>query len=745
MKLIWIFLLIIQMSLPAQAVGVTGTQEILPGTTATRNYIKNPSAFKQASFGTSTSSAAIARDTDSADKLDGIASFTCDASAQNGYCQWDTYTIEEGDKTGNCLASAQYKGDASLYKWQIYDGSNVVANSNVLSNVTDWTTVNLNYPCGSTRSARLTQTESGTGAAVNIGRINWSRAYNITDTNSLQDWVSFTPTGSWTANSPVYTGRWKRVGDDMLMQVKIVLGGAATATALTINVPTGYTIDTNKIFTGGLMPLGRGVYTDVGVNNYPAMVVYSSSSVVGVQSETSRTHTGTNPNDVGSAVTNTYPFTGGSTDYIELEAKFPITGWNSSTSALTPEQANWFIDANISGGNPDLGTSSQSAYIDVAHTSLTLTANAGSAPVGVSCTTTADNTVGNTTCSSGNEELGIVFDVPRAGPVRCVASFIHAMRTDATADALYATFQLINTDNGSQTVPTDAKRLGKVKIGSSMTGDTATTRDQYDPNTVNGFFYFDSAGKKTIRLMYEQVAAGTMNNNVLVADGGANNGQRDFHIHCEPVAQSQNQITLNANKISRTVTASTYTAVCSDEHIYADTTSNAITITLPSATTCGTGKQLAITKTNSGTSQVTVTRAGSDNIGSALTSTYIIGQDETIIIESDGTSKWRWVSDPYRDIGAYLNCDGASATTSEEADWISGAPGNISGGACTLTFVTNVFSAQPRCSLGGKNTDSDPPAIGINITSATAATLDCANATTDCTEYDVNILCRGAR
>ena len=176
----------------AYAVGPISDAKVMPGRSGGfTNYVKNPSGFKN-TRNITTSSASIARDTDASDKIDGIASLVCDASAQNGYCEWDLDTIQEGDKTGNCEASGLFKGDASLYKVQVTDGTNVVNSSSVLANVSDWTAFSVNYPCGSTRKIRLTQTESGTGAAVNVGRVSWSRATNIGTVSQAQFFGSIT-------------------------------------------------------------------------------------------------------------------------------------------------------------------------------------------------------------------------------------------------------------------------------------------------------------------------------------------------------------------------------------------------------------------------------------------------------------------------------------------------------------------------------------------------------------------------
>lgn len=160
---------------------VISPEEVFPWIDHRRNYVEMPTPLKNGTLANwvVTSNATITRDTDSADALDGVASYICDASAQNGYCEWDSKTIAEGDKSGSCSAAITYKGDATLYKVQVYDGTSAISVSETLENATDWQLQVFNYPCGSSRKVRLTQTESGTGAAVNVGRIYWGPAINI--------------------------------------------------------------------------------------------------------------------------------------------------------------------------------------------------------------------------------------------------------------------------------------------------------------------------------------------------------------------------------------------------------------------------------------------------------------------------------------------------------------------------------------------------------------------------------------
>lgn len=141
---------------------------------------------------------------------------------------------------------------------------------------------------------------------------------------AMTDWTSFTPTGAWSTNT-TYTGYWRRVGGDMELQVNLALGGAPTSATLTVNMPTGYTIDTtrlaNSTANAGFIGMGRGKCAGtfggfwVGYNSTTSVDVrYTSSGTTGA---------------VG-AVTQAAPATFASGDNIDLWFKAPITGWSSN-------------------------------------------------------------------------------------------------------------------------------------------------------------------------------------------------------------------------------------------------------------------------------------------------------------------------------------------------------------------------------------------------------------------------------
>ncbi len=142
----------------------------------------------------------------------------------------------------------------------------------------------------------------------------------------ITDWTTFTPTGSWTTNT-TYNGKWRRVGDSMEIQAQLTLSGAPNATSLTINMPSGYTIDTNKLPTnlGYDSGLGwaEGISATAGAA-YALFPAYNTSTSFYILCLS-------NPNVGGnqSVVTQTVPITWASTARIVAHITVPILGWSS--------------------------------------------------------------------------------------------------------------------------------------------------------------------------------------------------------------------------------------------------------------------------------------------------------------------------------------------------------------------------------------------------------------------------------
>ncbi len=141
----------------------------------------------------------------------------------------------------------------------------------------------------------------------------------------ITDWTAYTPTGAWVSNS-TYTGFWRRAGSDIEVSFKIALAGAPTTATLTVNLPSGITIDTTRMVSATAIDGKLGIFGghagatgdfigNIGYNN--------TTSVVALVQNTS---TAAN-NFVTQAVPGT--FTNG--DTVNGTFKVPIIGWGSTT------------------------------------------------------------------------------------------------------------------------------------------------------------------------------------------------------------------------------------------------------------------------------------------------------------------------------------------------------------------------------------------------------------------------------
>jgi hypothetical protein len=135
--------------------------------------------------------------------------------------------------------------------------------------------------------------------------------------------ISYTPTGSWTANS-TYTGFCWREGNTINLDVKIALSGAPTAAALTLTLPGSLTVDTSQLTgpTAGLTPFSGNVMSqDISLpGKFIGLALYGSSTTVAIYSD--------NGDSTASPLTSTVPVTFATGDSVNIKVLgIPITDW----------------------------------------------------------------------------------------------------------------------------------------------------------------------------------------------------------------------------------------------------------------------------------------------------------------------------------------------------------------------------------------------------------------------------------
>lgn len=188
---------------------------------------------------------------------------------------------------------------------------------------TSYATGDTLYASASNTLSKLTVGANGTFLRVAAGIPSYT-------TINLTDWTSFTPTGSWNTNV-TYTGRQRRVGDTLECQVRIVLSGAPNAAALSVNLPSGLTVDTAKILiTSSLQPLGRGKLQDAGTDIFEDIwICYGSTGAVMVSYGLVAATSGTEAQLNSRQVSDTAPVTFASGDNITFTYSVPISGWSA--------------------------------------------------------------------------------------------------------------------------------------------------------------------------------------------------------------------------------------------------------------------------------------------------------------------------------------------------------------------------------------------------------------------------------
>lgn len=141
----------------------------------------------------------------------------------------------------------------------------------------------------------------------------------------VSEWVSYTPTGAWSTNT-TWTGRWRRVGQNMELDIKAATSGAPTTASFTALLPTGYTIDTASL-TASINALstvyGHAIVNDADTTAYNAHVLYHSTTGVRVLFQN-------NASGAMGSVTQAAPITFGAGDSVHLHCSIPIAEWAGS-------------------------------------------------------------------------------------------------------------------------------------------------------------------------------------------------------------------------------------------------------------------------------------------------------------------------------------------------------------------------------------------------------------------------------
>ena len=624
---------------------------------AIRNLLQNSNpGFENGLATWVASGGSTAKVTSGSNLLDDKASMTWDASASGDWIRSQLVTIPNGLKGRNGLAriKTMVPSGTATTLIQVYDGTNVIAQASMASTTTpSFQDVNFIFPSSGSIAIRayaqanepLTVFDSAfIGDAVNylnvaqasfFGAANWIAVANCTwDVSSTSfsnysaDTDCTTPTGSnleGFASAPgtkipaiVFSsmgpGRYYIVATGIFLKA-----GTTSSSRACWRFSDGTNTSQSSCVQPSATTTQAGTGSVIGELNYTTS---QSNVTIQLQGLTDGAAESAQIVNNSNATTNT-------------GLKISVYKFPSSTQlAQKPDAINWRVDANISGANPSLGTSTVSSYTEITDTGLTLTQNTGSDTTQIACASGTAST--GTTCSSA-ESVGIAFNIPWAGSYRACTGFTHRISLGA-GGSVDAYFQIVETTNTSSGVT----QTGKTRFGSSL---TVASTGQNKPIFFCSDFYFSSAGQKTLRLEYTQTTGATVSLDDLLIDGSSGAaGDRDLHwivtplngqAQAAPIVNSVTSSYSGSTRIERYKIGTTTSCTISSTSDTGASGANAgtgrcaITFGTPfsSAPTCtpvvnytGTGVFTAIIDTSTAAPTTTTVNIGSINAGAYSTS-----------------------------------------------------------------------------------------------------------------------------
>lgn len=292
-----------------------------------------------------------------------------DANTSTQYISFDSSFLTSGAAVGDVTVSIiQYDSSGN------YVG---VINPTVTNLPTGYFKYKAAFNPSSTATAKysLRFTVTTTSArTVDVQNIVVGPQY-VTQSDAIGAWQSYTPTFSAGFGTPSGVNvRYRRVGDSVEVSGSFTMGTVA-ASAGTISLPAGLSIDTTKINSSGFRQR-LGIYnrlnsasTGAFTNGLAGVLVYNGSSTTSLT--TSSATTGDQATFTNQNVSDVF----GSSDSISIQFIVPISQWTASVTLA---------------GNPNIEYVSNTSSTDADDTTSFATGSTGS--VGVVRTTTLTTT-----------------------------------------------------------------------------------------------------------------------------------------------------------------------------------------------------------------------------------------------------------------------------------------------------------------------------------------------------------------
>lgn len=513
------------------------------------NLLKNPGFESRTSQWAKTGSSAFTLET--ASPLAGIYSAKWDASATGEFFRSSTYTIPSGLKGTTCLIEMKYlwdSGTAGHILMNVDDGTNNIATlslSPTSGGVPRKAQLNFSCPTSGTlrfelestaNAAQITLDEMYLGSGKNSVSISQAELYGAVSINSGTVNCSMSTSSGATADFPTDSdctaglsvqGNAIVVAGDFRLRVPALPPGRYEVIA---NLPfraqagAGTICEVYMSGTGGIGNIGYGQSAQQGASADANLAGYSLSGVFTKTSSLGQTDIyfqWRRTSGAGSCVLNFDVIGGPAT--VSLK-RFPT----QSAEALTLDTAGYFSEVRLAGANPSLVNANVTTRSSVGDSGLTMAILNGATDTWVPC---AGNAPTGLTCSSGNEELGFVPNIPYAGDFEVCAEFPVEISMNGSG-RYYQQWSWVETnlDGSAEIRVFPATTHGQDTTPAGSTG--VSGEGVRFCNIIN----FSSAGRKRLMAKYTHQVVNT-SALILLLDGNTTVSDRQAKFSIKPVTQ----------------------------------------------------------------------------------------------------------------------------------------------------------------------------------------------------------------
>lgn len=477
------------------------------------------------------------------------------ASAAGEFLQSEAITVPVKLQGKNkCSASLDYKwaGVQGELKLQIYDGSSVIAETELSPSPTLWANqpIQVTCPTSGTIQWRIESTAASAALHLDDAHLGEMESIDVSQTE-LVAFASYLGDASciWALDSATFSD----------------FPATAACNAITVSSSTQdvNTADDNlpnlvfdnlkagKYLVTATVPLSNSV-TEVQQKNIRITDSSSTTAIIANSPGCVTAHASSGSGDVVTVKCSAvFEYTSSGARNFRIQGKENGSGSmtianNDGTSgreltwevvkyptevseAITLETSGFHVDVNIGGSNFNMGTGNVPAYTELIDASMDMVVNPGSASAEIPCSGVNPST--GLTCAAGSESFGVVFDAPTAGRYKVCSSFSHFGNTPPTG-TIDATFRWFETPNNALTI----LQSGAEKPHDSIFNNSS----ELVPFNNCSSFTFNSTGKKTLRMFYTQAfAVAAPSASVVAADRSAANGYRDIHITVEKMDEQK--------------------------------------------------------------------------------------------------------------------------------------------------------------------------------------------------------------